>query len=89
MITRCFIVHGRVQGVFYRDSTRKEALKREITGSAENLNDGTVKVIVQGLERPIHELKLWLLEGPEMAEVIKVDEVDIEDDLEFNNFSVR
>tara|TARA_B100000586_G_scaffold265891_1_gene238213 strand:+ start:871 stop:1140 length:270 start_codon:yes stop_codon:yes gene_type:complete len=89
MITRCFIVHGRVQGVFYRDSTRKEALKREITGSAENLNDGTVKVIVQGLERPIHELKLWLLEGPEMAEVIKVDEVDIEDDLEFNSFSVR
>ena len=89
MITRCFIVHGRVQGVFYRDSTRKEALKREITGSAENLNDGTVKVIVQGLERPIHELKLWLLEGPEMAEVIKVDEVDIEDDLEFNNFSIR
>ena len=89
MITRCFIVHGRVQGVFYRDSTRKEALKRQITGSAENLNDGTVKVIVQGLERPIHELKLWLLEGPEMAEVIKVDEVDIEDDLEFNNFSIR
>ena len=89
MITRCFIVHGRVQGVFYRDSTRKEALKREITGSAEKLNDGTVKVIVQGLERPIKELKLWLLEGPEMAEVIKVDEVDIEDDLEFNNFSVR
>ena len=89
MITRCFIVHGRVQGVFYRDSTRKEALKRQITGSAENLNDGTVKVIVQGLERPIHELKLWLLEGPEMAEVIKVDEVDIEDDLEFNSFSVR
>jgi len=89
MITRCFIVHGRVQGVFYRDSTRKEALKREITGSAENLKDGTVKVIVQGLGRPIHELKLWLLEGPEMAEVIKVDEVDIEDDLEFNNFLVR
>jgi len=89
MITRCFIVHGRVQGVFYRDSVRKEALKRGIIGSAENLIDGTVKVVAQGLERPIHELKLWLLEGPEMAEVIKVDEVDIEDDLEFNNFSVR
>ena len=89
MITRCFIVYGRVQGVFYRDSTRKEALKRAITGSAENLKDGTVKVIVQGLQAPIDELKLWLLEGPEMSEVIKVDEVDIEDDLEFNNFSVR
>ena len=89
MITRCFIVYGRVQGVFYRDSTRKEALKRSITGSAENLKDGTVKVIVQGLQAPIDELKLWLLEGPEMSEVIKVDEVDIEDDLEFNNFSVR
>jgi acylphosphatase len=89
MITRCFIIHGQVQGVFYRDSTRKEALKRGITGSAENLKDGTVKVIVQGLQAPIDELKLWLLEGPEMSEVIKVDEVDIEDDLEFNNFSVR
>jgi len=89
MITRCFIVHGRVQGVFYRDSTRKEALKRGITGSAENLKDGTVKVVVQGLQVPIDELKLWLLEGPEMSEVIRIDEVDIEDDLEFNNFSVR
>jgi acylphosphatase len=89
MITRCFIVHGRVQGVFYRDSTRNEALKRGITGSAENLKDGTVKVVVQGLQVPIDELKLWLLEGPEMSEVIRIDEVDIEDDLEFNNFSVR
>ena len=89
MITRCFIVHGRVQGVFYRDSTRKEALKRGIIGSAENLKDGTVKVIVQGLQAPIDELKLWLLEGPAMSEVIRVDEVDIEDDLEFNNFSIR
>lgn len=89
MITRCFIVHGRVQGVFYRDSTRKEALKRGITGSAENLKDDTVKVIAQGLQASIDELKLWLLEGPEMSNVIKVDEVDIEDDLEFNDFSVR
>ena len=89
MITRCFFVYGRVQGVFYRDSTRKEALKRGITGSVENLKDGTVKVIMQGLQAPIDELKLWLLEGPEMSEVIKVDEVDIEDDLEFNNFLVR
>ena len=89
MITRCFIVHGRVQGVFYRDSTRKEALKRGITGSAENSKDGTVKVIAQGLQASIDELKLWLSEGPEMSNVIKVDEVDIEDDLEFNDFSVR
>tara|TARA_Y100000780_G_C13658844_1_gene407657 strand:+ start:1157 stop:1426 length:270 start_codon:yes stop_codon:yes gene_type:complete len=89
MITRCFIIHGRVQGVFYRDSTRKEALKRGITGSAENLKDDTVKVIAQGLQASIDELKLWLLEGPEMSNVIKVDEVDIEDDLEFNDFSVR
>ena len=89
MITRCFMVHGRVQGVFYRDSTRKEALKRGITGAAENLKDGTVKVIAQGLQASIDELKLWLLEGPEMSNVIKVDEVDIEDDLEFNDFSVR
>ena len=89
MITRCFMVHGRVQGVFYRDSTRKEGLKRGINGSAENLKDGTVKVIAQGLQASIDELKLWLLEGPEMSNVIKVDEVDIEDDLEFNDFSVR
>ena len=89
MITRCFIVHGHVQGVFYRDSTRKEGLKRGINGSAENLKDGTVKVIAQGLQASIDELKLWLLEGPEMSNVIKVDEVDIEDDLEFNDFSVR
>ena len=89
MITRCFKIIGRVQGVFFRDSTQRKATGLGLTGSAINLADGSVRVIAQGNEAEINELLNWLQVGPEMSVVERVDEVDIGDDLEFNDFSVR
>ncbi len=88
MITRCFKITGRVQGVFFRDSTQSKATGLGLTGSATNLADGSVRVIARGNESEINELLNWLQVGPEMSVVERVDEVDIGDDLEFNDFTV-
>ena len=88
MITRCFKIIGRVQGVFFRDSTQRKANGLGLTGYAINLADGSVRVIAQGNESEINELLNWLQVGSEMSVVERVDEVDIGDDLEFNDFTV-
>ena len=88
MITRCFKIIGRVHGVFFRDSTQRKATGLGLTGSSINLADGSVRVIAQGNEAEINELLNWLQVGPEMSVVERVDEVDIGDDLEFNDFTV-
>ena len=86
--TICFIVHGRVQGVFFRDSTRKVARGLGIKGSAVNRSDGSVQVIAKGTPEALKEFKVWITHGPEMALVKNVEEVDIENQLEFNDFII-
>ena len=88
MVNRAFLISGCVQGVFFRDSTKKEALKLGLQGSAVNLSDGTVKVCVRGESEDIDLLERWLQFGPELARVESVIEVDIDQQLELNGFKV-
>ena len=88
MVNRAFLISGRVQGVFFRDITKKEALKLGLQGSAVNLSDGTVKVCLSGESEDIDLLKRWLHKGPELAQVESVIEVDIHQQLELNGFKV-
>ena len=88
MINRAFLISGRVQGVFFRESTKKEALKLGLQGSALNLSDGTVKVCLRGQNDDIDLLEKWLHMGPELAKVESVIEVDIDQQLELNDFKV-
>ena len=88
MVNRAFLISGRVQGVFFRDSTKKEALKLGLQGSAVNLSDGTVKVCLRGESEDIDLLERWLQMGPELARVESVIEVDIDQQLELNGFKV-
>ena len=88
MVNRAFLISGRVQGVFFRDSTKKEALKLGLQGSAVNLSDGTVKVCLRGESEDIDLLERWLQKGPELARVESVIEVDIDQQLELNGFKV-
>ncbi len=76
---RC-LVTGRVQGVFFRESTRQEAESLGVTGSAENLPDGRVEVLACGEEPSVRALVDWLWRGPRLAEVedVKVEEVELE-----------
>ncbi|HEX5488334.1 MAG TPA: acylphosphatase [Rhodanobacteraceae bacterium] len=67
-----FLVTGRVQGVFFRASTREQALRLGLTGSARNLADGSVEVIASGDDAALAELERWLQQGPPSARVERV-----------------
>lgn len=69
---RRFIIEGRVQGVFFRESTRREAERLNLTGSAVNLDDGSVEVIACGAESDLESLEAWLWKGPPAADVTGV-----------------
>lgn len=65
---RCY-VSGKVQGVWYRASTKEQAVKLGITGWARNLADGRVEVFACGEEKQLEQLFSWLKQGPEHAQV--------------------
>jgi len=77
---RLFTVHGRVQGVWFRDSTRREARRLGIAGYAINLPDGNVEVLACGASNALDELADWLQSGPPMASVTRVDQRDADID---------
>jgi acylphosphatase len=79
-LCRLFTIKGRVQGVFFRDSTRRVAQTLGITGYAINLSDGDVEVLACGDRDSIDELAVWLQNGPQMARVNDVIARDIEVD---------
>lgn len=69
---RCFIT-GRVQGVFYRASTRQQALELGCRGYARNLDDGRVEVLAVGNAVAVEALIAWLRQGPPAAQVSGVE----------------
>jgi len=73
-----FLVGGKVQGVFFRASTREQALKLGLRGYAKNLPDGRVEVLAEGDERALNALERWLHVGPPMARVELVERGDVE-----------
>ena len=73
---RKFHLSGKVQGVFFRDSTRQKAASLDITGHAVNLADGRVEVLACGDDQALGELESWLREGPDSAEVGQVERSD-------------
>lgn len=76
--TRRWLVSGRVQGVFFRESTRREAEPRGIVGYAVNLSDGRVEVLGRGRADALDELEDWLQEGPPNARVDRVQSVTVD-----------
>lgn len=69
MASARFIVHGHVQGVFFRASTREQALKLGVSGYAKNLPDGSVEVLACGPAAALDGLQQWLRRGPPSARV--------------------
>ncbi len=62
-------VSGRVQGVWFRASTRQQAERLGVSGSAHNLPDGGVEVVACGEASALKLLQQWLWQGPEHAQV--------------------
>lgn len=78
VVRRRAVVSGQVQGVFFRDGARREAAGRGLAGSARNLPDGTVEVVVEGPSAGVSALIDWLHRGTpqsQVADVVVTDEV--------------
>lgn len=88
MIRRRVVVHGRVQGVFFRDSTRRLAQRHNVAGWAANRWDGTVEAVFEGDEDAVQRLVRFVEEGPRGAEVDRVEIVEEEPE-GLSGFSVR
>ena len=71
-VTRCLVIKGRVQGVFYRESMRQEAVRLGVTGWVCNRLDGGVEAIVQGTPEAVEEIIAWCRLGPPDAHVASV-----------------
>lgn len=69
MSIRCWRVRGRVQGVYFRASTREQAQRLGLDGHAVNLADGSVEVVAAGAEAELEQLERWLAHGPAQARV--------------------
>lgn len=68
-------VKGLVQGVFFRDSTRREAAEHGVSGWVRNCPDGTVEAVLEGPQQAVEEMTRWAAIGPPAA---TVEEVNIE-----------
>lgn len=72
---RTFLVQGRVQGVFYRQSTVRQAQQLGLSGYARNNPDGTVTIEAEGPAEALDALQAWCRQGPPAAHVTQVDVV--------------
>lgn len=66
-------VIGKVQGVWFRDSTRKKALELGLSGFVRNEDDGSVYIEAEGEKDALDKLIAWCAVGPPLAEVAKVE----------------
>ncbi|CAH0720174.1 unnamed protein product, partial [Brenthis ino] len=87
-----FEVFGRVQGVFFRKYTKKQADKLDLKGWCRNTSRGTVEGQLQGLSDKVHEMIHWLKNTGSPSS--RIDKADFKNDKEiseytFNNFDIR
>lgn len=73
VIARRVVVHGRVQGVFFRDSCRRQAERSRVTGWVRNEPDGSVGALFEGPPEAVEAMVAWCREGPTRASVVRVE----------------
>ena len=76
MIRRRVVVHGRVQGVFFRDTVRRMAHSRGVSGWVRNRADGAVEAVFEGDADAVESMQRFCRHGPERAAVERVEELD-------------
>jgi len=82
------IIEGRVQGVWFRDSTRRQAVSLGVYGWVKNLPDGTVETVFEGESARVERLAAWCRQGPPGALVTRVNEQEQEFKGEFSSFEI-
>ena len=88
MIRRRVVVHGLVQGVFFRDTVRRRAQQLSVAGWVRNNWDGTVEAVMEGPQQAVESLVTLCHEGPRGA---RVDRVDVSEEAPegLSGFAVR
>jgi acylphosphatase len=82
------VVHGSVQGVFFRDTTRRLAEQHGIAGWVRNNRDGTVEAVFEGEEADVERLVEFMRAGPRGARVERVEVYDEEAE-QLSGFAIR
>lgn len=81
-------VTGKVQGVWFRDSTRRKAVELGVSGFVRNEPDGSVYLEAEGTREALEQLKAWCAVGPPKAQVQRVDAEESELKF-FSGFEIR
>lgn len=84
-----FLVSGRVQGVFFRMATKRQADLHGLAGWVRNLPDGRVEGMASGEPGRVADFIAWLQRGPELARVLKVEVEEAEAGKELSGFQIR
>lgn len=77
MPTIHLLIKGKVQGVFYRATAKKEAAALGITGWVKNTDEGDVELVATGDERALKDLISWCRSGPSGAIVTTIEKADL------------
>ena len=85
--TRRLVIRGRVQGVWFRESMRREAERLGVSGWVANRLDGSVEAIVQGSPEQVDAITRWTRRGPDEAQVTEVTATEATGD--FSGFEKR
>lgn len=88
-VRRRLVISGRVQGVFFRDGLRSEALAAGVAGWARNADDGTVEAVLEGPPEAVEAVAGWCARGPARASVEGVRAFDDERVEGLSGFEVR
>ena len=83
------IIHGYVQGIFYRASTRETALSLGLSGWVRNMTDGSVEALFEGPVENLHDAVEWCRQGPPGAKVTRIDEKWSDSKAEFDSFEIN
>ena len=75
-VARRLRIEGRVQGVWFRESMRREAQAMGITGWVRNRMDGSVEAVVEGTPEAVRAMVEWARRGPDRAEVRRFEDLD-------------
>lgn len=82
-------ITGRIQGVFYRQSTAEKAHELGLKGFVMNINDGSVILEAAGDDESLKALRLWCESGPPLAKVDRVEEETPQEDGSFQDFVIK
>jgi len=83
------LISGKVQGVWFRATTKQQAERRNVSGWVRNTSDGKVEAVFQGEVDAVDDLISWCHQGSSMSDVSDVMVESMDDDKAFDGFNIR